>query len=94
MGYTQSHGTPATRGPVIYDPAQLWPSADTPSDRRTDRHGAMVPLRIAARPRHPLRLRLFGTLPRELRDPSLWRQAALFIPVTIALIVAALAVTP
>jgi hypothetical protein len=37
---------------------------------------------------------MFGVLPRELREPALWRQAVLFVPIALGLLFAALAVLP
>lgn len=55
---------------------------------------ALVKLRAAPRRRHPFRERLFGILPRELHTPVIWRQAAIALPIVLALIVGAMAVMP
>ena len=62
--------------------------------RATGAHGALVTLRPAPRARHPFRVAMFGVLPRELREPALWRQAVLFVPIALGLLFAALAVLP
>jgi hypothetical protein len=57
-------------------------------------HGAMVALRPAPRARHLFRVSMFGVLPRELREPALWRQAVLFVPIALGLLFTALVALP
>lgn len=57
----------------------------------------MIALQPSTPKRHPFRLRLLGTLPRELREPALRRQALLFVPAglaTVAVVLIASAVLP
>lgn len=62
--------------------------------RSTGAYGALVMLRPAPLAHHPFRVAMFGVLPRELREPALWRQAALFVPIAISMLFAALVVLP